>query len=74
MSSQAYDAQVSTMHLKSLETEHNNSDKEAFNIFKEKKNDNETNKKIIEMLSQIILLNEKIYEKLQILCPHLNEC
>ena len=64
MSSQAYDAQVSAMYLKSLETEHNNS-------YKEEKNDNETNKKIIEMLSQIILLNEKIYEKLQILCLHL---
>lgn len=71
MSSQAYDAQVSAMYLKSLETKDNNSDKEEFDIFKEDKNDNETNKKIIEMLSQIILLNEKIYEKLQILCLHL---
>ena len=71
MSSQAYEAQVSAMYLKSLETEHNNSYKEAFDIFKQDKNDNETNKKIIEMLSQIILMNEKIYEKLQILCLHL---
>ena len=68
MSSQAYDAQVSAMYL---ETEHNNSYKETFDIFKQEKNDNETNKKIIEMLSQIILMNEKIYEKLQILCLHL---
>ena len=51
MSSQAYDAQVSAMHL---ETKYN-SDKEAFEIFKE--TTNETNKKIIEMLSQIILQN-----------------
>ena len=58
MSSQAYDAQVSAMHL---ETKYN-SDKEAFEIFKE--TTNETNKKIIEMLSQIILQNEKIYEKI----------
>ena len=37
MSSQAYEAQVSAMYLKSLETEHNNSYKDAKRIFKEEK-------------------------------------
>ena len=54
MCSIAYDTQVSAMQLKSVETKHNNRDTI----------ENETTKKIIEMLSQIILQNQKIQETL----------
>ena len=53
MCSIAYDTQVSAMQLKSVETKHNRDTIE-----------NETTKKIIEMLSQIILQNQKIQETL----------
>jgi vacuolar-type H+-ATPase catalytic subunit A/Vma1 len=45
----------------SLDTKYNDIDKKAFDAFKKKKPANQ----IIEMLSQIILQNEKIQEKLE---------
>jgi len=48
-----YDSESPTMYLKSLETKYNVIDKQVFE---------ETEKKIIEMLSQIIVKIQKIQE------------
>ena len=64
MSSIAYDTQVSAMFLKSLETKAYDTQVSLYNIIDKESSKNETNK-IIEMLSKIIIQNEKIQEKLE---------
>lgn len=56
-----YDSESPAMYLKSLETKYNVIGNQ---VFEEKKIVNETEKKIIEMLSQIIVQNQKIQETL----------
>jgi hypothetical protein len=57
-----YDSEAPTMYLKSLDTKLKIIDKQSF---EETKIVNETEKKIMEMLSQIIGQNQKIQEMLQ---------
>ena len=64
MSSIAYDTHVSAMFLKSLETKAYDTQVSLYNIIDKESSKNETNK-IIEMLSKIIIQNEKIQEKLE---------
>ena len=57
-----YDSESPTMYLKSLDTNHKIIEMQSF---EETKIVNETEKKIVEMLSQIIGQNQKIQEILE---------
>jgi len=57
-----YDSESPTMYLKSMETKYNIIDKQ---VFEETKTVNETEKKIVDMLTQIIVQNQKIQEMLE---------
>uniref|UniRef100_A0A6C0H4C5 Uncharacterized protein n=1 Tax=viral metagenome TaxID=1070528 RepID=A0A6C0H4C5_9ZZZZ len=51
-----YDSESPAMYLKSMETKYNIIDKQVFE---------ETEKKIVDMLTQIIVQNQKIQEMLE---------